>query len=392
MAASQSSGAAERPRYASETRTAEPNGSRALPPRGGTNTRENGQKENEAKQLIIDIQKLAAEGLQSQEVDDPIGATLASIVAKATRLEKVVQGVPGAGPRRLQENRILEKLDAIEKTLATRQGMPLAQASADKRAKTWSQIAARAAAPATVELRIKEMEGTEEEDSVQRLERIKAVIPEAKAIIPHPRNKNKVSVVVANDHARERVLRDGPNTDTMKIIRKPVLVLILGVNKHEEVQNNKCPANDIWIQKAMEQNKGIKIQRVGWLYSHKVLKERIENDSIKKGSLVISVENTAMQHKLIREGIFIGAEWHPAEMWDVSLMDGQCFKCWKWGHKQSVCNALEERCGHCAGDHRSEECTTKEDKQMSCTSCKQKGQSPQDSRPHHNQQLMKDTM
>jgi hypothetical protein len=91
------------------------------------------------------------------------------------------------------------------------------------------------------------------------------------------------------------------------------------------------------------------------------------------GSIILSMATEAMQHQVVKHGILVGAEWHPAEMWDISLTDGQCFKCHQWGHSQSVCNAPADICGHCAGNHSSRECKTKEDSHASCAACKQKG-------------------
>ena len=62
--------------------------------------------------------------------------------------------------------------------------------------RTWSNVVKGDNLPARVEVRLEEMEGTERETSEERLKRIRTAIPDAKAIIPHPRASNKVSVVV----------------------------------------------------------------------------------------------------------------------------------------------------------------------------------------------------
>ena len=67
---------------------------------------------------------------------------------------------------------------------------------------TWSQVAARGVQqPARVEMRMENMKGAEKETPQEQLERVKKVIPEAQAIITHPRSLNKISVVV-RDTAR----------------------------------------------------------------------------------------------------------------------------------------------------------------------------------------------
>ncbi|KAF1931056.1 uncharacterized protein M421DRAFT_3305 [Didymella exigua CBS 183.55] len=74
------------------------------------------------------------------------------------------------------------------------------------------------------------------------------------------------------------------------------------------------------------------------------------------------------QRKLVKSGFLMGAEWHPAQLWDISLTDGQCFKCWKWGHTQSVCNATKEACGHCARDHATRSCKSTDESKASSES------------------------
>ena len=63
---------------------------------------------------------------------------------------------------------------------------------------TWSSVVQGSHLPARIELRLEEMEGTEKETSEERLKRIRKAIPDAKAIVPHLRAPNKVSVVVCD--------------------------------------------------------------------------------------------------------------------------------------------------------------------------------------------------
>ncbi|KAF2199915.1 hypothetical protein GQ43DRAFT_442057 [Delitschia confertaspora ATCC 74209] len=51
------------------------------------------------------------------------------------------------------------------------------------------------------------MEGAERDTSEERLEKIRKAIPDAKAIIPHPRAPNKVSVVVRDEKGGTRLFK-----------------------------------------------------------------------------------------------------------------------------------------------------------------------------------------
>ena len=101
------------------------------------------------------------------------------------------------------------------------------------------------------------------------------------------------------------------------------------------------------------------------MYSAKNLASRREAGKQKKGSIILSISTEEAQHQAIKQGLLVGAEWHPVQMW--------CFKCWKWGHNQSVCNAQSEICGHCAGIHPTRDCKTTAESDASCTGCKKKG-------------------
>jgi hypothetical protein len=60
----------------------------------------------------------------------------------------------------------------------------------------------------------------------------------------------------------------------------------------------------------------------------------------KKGSIILTVDTEETQNRRVREGLLVGGEWFPVQLWDVALKEEQCFRCLKWGHHQSVCNSL----------------------------------------------------
>ncbi len=105
------------------------------------------------------------------------------------------------------------------------------------------------------------------------------------------------------------------------------------------IENYDCPKNQEWIQNARKKNNDARILRVGWLYKRKRLEELRKNQTKIRGSLLMTVASEADAHQLIRNGLIVGPMLCDVRLWDLALCDGQCFRCWKWGHTQSVCNA-----------------------------------------------------
>jgi hypothetical protein len=109
-------------------------------------------------------------------------------------------------------------------------GTSLASAPRTKgRKPLWSDVVA-AGGKATVQIRMTEMGGAEKESNGSRLEKIREAIPGAKALLPHPRASDEVIVVVTQttkDSLQRNVLKEG--TEGMKLIRRPIQVMVLGV-------------------------------------------------------------------------------------------------------------------------------------------------------------------
>ncbi len=146
---------------------------------------------------------------------------------------------------------------------------------------TYSEIAAGAKQPSTVEVRIDQMEVDGKEDLDDALNRIKQAIPEAKALRPHPRAKDKFSVVVGSDVRRDQILAHGlpKEAEGVRLIRRPYVVMVLGVPMDTRIENYDCPKNQEWIQNARKKNNDARILRVGWLYKRKRLEELRKNQT-----------------------------------------------------------------------------------------------------------------
>ena len=104
-----------------------------------------------------------------------------------------------------------------------------------------------------------EIEGAEQETPEERLVKIKAVIPEAEAMITHPRNKLKVTAVLRTETARDRVLRNGlKDIADFTLIRQPNMVMINSIPIDIKVTNMKSDVNEEWLKQARGvNNKGL---------------------------------------------------------------------------------------------------------------------------------------
>jgi hypothetical protein len=71
--------------------------------------------------------------------------------------------------------------------------------------------------------------------------------------------------------------------------------------------------------------------------------------------LIIEVDSAEQANRLITEGVVIGYDLKLTERYDASCRITQCFKCQRYGHISSICSNTE-KCGHCGGNHNTQEC------------------------------------
>jgi hypothetical protein len=305
--------------------------------------------------------------------DDPtwqrVEKVLRGAVSDLGELERLTREKSGAGRERARMEELVEDAVArgLKKALAA--GMkPAATTLSGGKKPLWSDIVS--SVKPTVEVRL---DSSFEGSSDEKLERIRETIPEAQAIIPHARAKDKVSVVVPTN-TRNTLLRNGlrEGAEGMKLVRRPILGMILGVPLTQPITSKKSVENNAWIEEFTRRN-GIAVRRVEWMYTQKMVEKMKETGSQKRGSVIFEATTQEDRDKVIRDGVFIGAEWFRVTCWDVSMRETQCFRCWRWGHTQSVCNAPEELCGYCAGRHPHHKCETKGKDHASCAGCKEKG-------------------
>jgi hypothetical protein len=132
------------------------------------------------------------------------------------------------------------------------------------------------------------------------------------------------------------------------------------------------------IQKIYEQNPGlkerVKIVRVAW--SRRTLRKwelrgKISND---KGPLILSMASPEQANHLIDNGLIWGYQIHDCEPYSSDCQVTQCYRCYKYGHTQRMCQAAS-RCGRCSEiGHKEEDCLVREDQtKWKCINCAQGG-------------------
>lgn len=107
---------------------------------------------------------------------------------------------------------------------------------------------------------------------------------------------------------------------------------------------------------------GIRIQKAVWLK-----KKPLPGKTA--GSLILWLEQAESADKAISKGVMWKYELEATEIFRSGFRAIQCFNCQKYGHIAKVCTA-EARCGQCAGNHNTRECSGKQETR--CSNCGRK--------------------
>lgn len=106
---------------------------------------------------------------------------------------------------------------------------------------------------------------------------------------------------------------------------------------------------------------GFKTAFVGWL--------TVAGSKKKHSSLIIEFINPAMANKMIDEVCLWKKEMFQVVKYDKALRLKQCFNCHRYGHIGTQCRD-NAKCGHCAKNHPSKECTTPHNlEEIKCANC-----------------------
>jgi hypothetical protein len=152
----------------------------------------------------------------------------------------------GVGEIERVEKKLLERFARLEHMVS---GKLAPAATALKvnsgRKPLWSEIVS--SAKPMIEIRLEPLMGEEKPTSAERLSRIRETIPDAEDIVPHPRAADKIPVVVPAK-TKESILCNGLNQEAhgLKLVRKPILAMILGVPLTQAITTKKSTENETW--------------------------------------------------------------------------------------------------------------------------------------------------
>jgi hypothetical protein len=106
---------------------------------------------------------------------------------------------------------------------------------------------------------------------------------------------------------------------------------------------------------------GLKVLGMRWLGRVEGIKDY--------APLVVEVPCAEQANRMIREGVVMQYDLKLAETYDPKCRVTQCYKCQKYGHISTACHN-QRKCGHCGGDHSTEECAEKEQAtRRRCAAC-----------------------
>jgi hypothetical protein len=296
-------------------------------------------------------------GVQETEVREGIR----SKVMLAERVADAIYGHAASQDQRMIVKTIKEmdkKIDALVSKTGT------------QKTRTWAEVAATnatgmlppAAQRTAIRVRLEEAQG---KSPPELLEAVKPAIQGAYAV--RQLRSGDVEVMVTDQQAKDRALNQ-KETVGCKVLRQDYPVEVLGVPLTTGIKHGKVVDNEEIIKAICAATRrtipGININRIRWLHDAKGHEDRLKIGK-KRGTVIMSLPTQALQYEAIRKGVVIGAEFFEARLYNHSLEMKQCFKCYGWGHTQTACGK-QERCGECAGNHPTKECTKE---RVSCVNC-----------------------
>jgi hypothetical protein len=269
----------------------------------------------------------------------------------------------------IQPNQVEARLTSIEnlvRNLHTQGKGPQGQ-------KSWATVVSASGGPAsaTQAPRLRSLtvraavQNAKELTPEQILTEVKRSLPEAAAI--RVLRSGDIDITVPNEAALNRAQAIAPS-EGLKIYKKDYLIEVAGVPLATEVRYGKQADNSDLargIESATRQlAPGLQVSRIQWLYDQRKLAS-LRAAGKTRGSLIVGLLTEEMRRKAIASGVVIGAQLYEVRLFESSLRASQCFKCQQWGHISHTCGRTE-RCGRCAGAHRSEKCDRST---VSCANC-----------------------
>lgn len=329
---------------------------------GGEQPRERGKADAEWHQLVDCLNGIVGDLKKTEEEAPRVG-----ILRGAQDALLAVRALWAKASRNATP--LEERLMSIEKKIDS-WGKPKDDAGGKG---TWATVAAQATmatrmanAPVVqrtaIRIRVDDPTGKTPKEI---LDTVKPIVQGACAI--RPLRSGDFEVLMRDQKLKDAALNQ-PQVGGMKILRQDYPVEIPGAPLTLRVESGKEANNSELINGIRAASRpfvpNLAINRVRWLHAPKEHEVRVAAGKT-RGTLILSLPTQAMQHEVVRKGLAIEAQFYEARLFDHGIEVKQCFRCGQWGHTQSACGK-PEKCGQCAGDHRTEGCIAD---RVSCSNC-----------------------
>ncbi len=283
---------------------------------------------------------------------------------KVMLAERVADAIYGQAASQAQ-NAIIKTIKEMDKKLDT-----LVNKTGAQKARSWAEVAAGnnpnmplpAAQRTAIRVRLPEAQG---KTPPELLEAVKPAIQGACAV--RQLRSGDIEVMMTDQNAKDRALNQAEIAGC-KVLRQDCPVEVPGVPLATKIKHGKAVDNEEVIKDICAATKriipGITINRIRWMHDAKGHEDRLKAGK-KRGTAIVSLPTQALQLEATRKGLVIGAEFFEARLYNHSLEMKQCYRCQAWGHTQTACGK-QERCGECAGNHPTKDCTKE---RVSCVNC-----------------------
>ncbi|KAI1001063.1 hypothetical protein K3495_g7139 [Podosphaera aphanis] len=252
--------------------------------------------------------------------------------------------------------KILQEIKSIKATISQ------SQALTRPPGQSWARVASKPEAPGTI-IRIQDEEEKKAIAKLSSEELVKKL--DTKEVIGAKQMTNgQVRIFFAGQEIKEMMETRREWTTklapTAQIASKSYQVLA------HDMPLSFDPSNEGHIKELEQANslylQGITIQRAAWL-------KKTPRPGKTAGSLILWFQQAEHADRAINKGIMWRFELRATELFRSGFRAMQCFNCQRYGHIAKMCTA-EAKCGKCAGEHNTRECSGKQE--VRCSNCGKK--------------------
>ena len=158
-----------------------------------------------------------------------------------------------------------------------------------------------------------------------------------------------------NELGWEKVL-----SGSAKVVIPKFGIILHGVDNATMDLNKKDAVMKILRDENAVNTPNLDIDYIGYL--------RKDGATLPVTSIVIELNSAEQANQAIHRSLIWNSQQLSVTRYERACRMCQCFKCWQYGHVSDSCPSDTDKCGHCAGPHRSGDCPSS-DQQKKCAVC-----------------------